>query len=90
MAFAPQLVSPRGVTVAVGSKAEEVSLRSKGYTPVPTEDVSADPEAVAVQPAATAAQTSAATAQTNADTAVNSKPSAASSAAKSVLSKSDK
>lgn len=54
MSFPSQLVSPNGVTVAVGSAREHLTLRSQGYkTP---EEVTAAVELAAAQAAAQAAQ----------------------------------
>lgn len=64
MAFPSQLVSPNGVTVAVGSAREHLTLCSQGYkTP---EQVTAAAELAAAQAAAQAAQTDLDSARENA------------------------
>ena len=90
MAFEARLVSPAGVEVPVGSAAEAVNLRARGYRPVKSEpDVPETPEAaVAVAEAeVTSARTQAEKAKTDL-TAARKSAAASLDAANTELSKS--
>ena len=100
MAFPTHLLSPNGVKVAIGSKAEEMNLRGRGYRDVPAEpEQTAEPEQVAEaehadQPADAAAAVEAAQAESAAAQkklqVARKDASGALSAVKAELPKSDK